>query len=183
VNSNAPDPVLLCAEINWTDLQPDLTARNRTGELWNANYTVPNASANAAAVLTLVSSNWAADRLQSAAVWERAQVRADGTLWTAPFDPVRRLAPLPDDWRQLGAATNWVALWGQSGVGFGLTSDGTLWTWGLELGKEPVKTLQTRLQMLRRRLTGNGGPPVAVPPYSSEPRPLLKLVPTPPNQK
>jgi hypothetical protein len=185
VTSNAPAPVLLCAETNWTELEPDLMARNRLGELWDATYSFPNASANAAGVLTLVSSNWAADHLQSAARGERAQVRADGTLWTAPFHPARglALAPLPGDWHQLGSQTNWVSLWGQYGTGFGLTTDGTLWTWGLDLGKEPVKTFQTRLELLRRRLTGNGGPPTVVLPYSAEPRPLLKLVPSPPGPR
>ncbi len=185
VPTNVPAPALLCAETNWTELQADLTARNRAGELWDANYTVPNASANAAAVLTLVSSNWAADHLQSAARWERVQVRADRTLWAVPFHPPREPAPLPEDWRQRGTRTDWVAVWGQNAVAFGLTTDGTLWTWGLDLGKPPVKTFQTRLELLRRRLTGGRASisATAHPPYSSDPRPLLKLVPSPPGPR
>ena len=92
---------------------------------------------------------------------------------------------MPEDWRQVGYRTDWVALWGQNGVTFGLTTDETLWTWGLDLGKEPVKTFQTRLELLRRRLTGGRGSisGTAHPPYSAEPRPVLKLIPSPPGPR
>jgi hypothetical protein len=176
ITGTVPYPAQLCAESNWTGLEPNVMVRNRTGELWDANFTFPDASTNAAAVLTLVSSNWASDHLQSSPTWGRLQVRADGTLWTAPFHPPRGPAPLPEDWRQRGTGTNWVALWGWNEVGFGLTTDGTLWTWGLDLGKEPVKTLQTRLETLRNRLTGGPRTAATVQPYCSDPRPLLKLV-------
>jgi hypothetical protein len=172
------NPVPLCADRDWTELEPEVMARNRAGELWDATYAVPDASTNAAAVLTLVSSNWAADHLQSAAPWGRAQVRADGTLWTAPFQLRQGLAPFAGDWRQIEAATHWEAVWGGGPIGFALAADGTLWTWGLDLGKAPIKTLQSRLELLQRRLTGGSASTSArdFPPYSSEPRPLLKFV-------
>jgi hypothetical protein len=70
-----------------------------------------------------------------------------------------------------------VAVWGEAGTGFGLTADGTLWTWGADLGQEPAKTYESRMDLLRERLTG--GPRAAASrksvPATDQPRPLLKL--------
>ena len=61
-----------------------------------------------------------------------------------------------------------------------MTSDGTVWTWGLELDKEPVKSYESRMELLRDRLTGRAAPSRTTysmsSSYSAQPRPLLKLV-------
>jgi hypothetical protein len=106
------------------------------------------------------------------------QIRANGTLWVARLHPASSPAPVADDWRQLGTRSDWVAVWGQEETGFGMTSDGTVRTWGKELDKEPVKTYESRLDLLRERLTGGATPAaskVSVK-YSAQPRPLLKLI-------
>jgi hypothetical protein len=173
---------LVCAETNWTSLDANGLARNQTGELWDLRNARPNPQARASEACSLVSSNWVSDRVRSESVWSRVQVRANGTLWTAPLRPSPPPALLAEDWRQLGTRSDWVAVWGQARTGFGLTADGTVWTWGVELGQEPVKTYESRLELLRDRLTGGLRPTPdnissPIPPsFVAQPRPLLKLV-------
>jgi hypothetical protein len=172
------DAIQVCAETNWTSLDANGLARNQAGELWDIKSASPNPHAGALVVCSLVSSHWVSDRVHSVEVWSRVQVRANGTLWTAPFHPESAAAPAPQDWSQLGTRSDWVAVWGQAGTGFGLTADGTVWTWGVEMGREPVKTYESRLELLRARLTGRAQPTASrnSPPSVALPRPLLKLV-------
>jgi alpha-tubulin suppressor-like RCC1 family protein len=137
-------PVPFCSESNWISLDANGVARNKAGQLWDVSDSMPNPHAGASAVFTLVSSNGALERVDSA--------------------PTLRL--------------NWVKLWKHGATGFGLTADGMVWTWGMELGKEPVKTYESRLELLRDRLTGRAVPTASKKSsfYSSQPRPLLKLV-------
>jgi ABC-2 family transporter protein len=175
-------PSLVCAESNWTALNADGLACNKAGELWDVKNAYPNPAAGAAEVCSLVSSDWLADRVHSAPVWTRTQIRVGGTLWKVNLVPSPPPVALADDWRQLGARSDWVAAWGESRTGFGLTADGTVWTWGVELGQEPVKSYETRLELLRQRLTGGLRPGAGrisgqtPPPFVAQPRPLLKLV-------
>jgi hypothetical protein len=61
---------------------------------------------------------------------------------------------------------------------FGLTSDGTLWVWGYDLGAEPVMTFETRLQILKQRLSGQSWRNIAAStPFIQKPRPLLRMAP------
>ena len=65
-----------------------------------------------------------------------------------------------------------------------MTSDGTLWTWGYDLGREPVPDFLSRLKLLRLRISGWSGARLlpartyATPPSQKHPRPLLRLVST-----
>jgi hypothetical protein len=181
VSINSPGPARFCADTNWTALDAAGLARNQAGELWDLADAAPNPLAGAPAVFSLVSYNWASDRVNSVPSLTRMQVRADGTLWVAHILSSSAAAPKADDWRQLGTRSDWVALWGHQETGFGMTSDGTVWTWGMDLGKEPVKTYESRLELLRDRLTGLVTPRAGktvpfVAFYSTQPRPLLKLV-------
>ncbi len=180
VNAGVTFPTQVCAETNWIALDANGLARNQAGELWDVSSAPPNPQAAAAAVCTLVSSNWKADRVYSAPVWTRTQVRADGTLWTARIVPRSAPAVVLEDWRQLGSRSDWSAAWGQGATGFGLTADGMVWTWGLQLDKDPVNTYRSRLALLRDRLAGRpwNSSPASMTPYSfsAQPRPLLKLV-------
>jgi hypothetical protein len=183
------DPTRLCAETNWTGLSADGLASNKAGELWDVKYANPNPASRAAEVCSLVSSDWTADRVHSTPVWTQTQIRAGGTLWTVHLVPSTPPLALADDWRQLGARSDWVAAWGEGPTGFGLTADGTVWTWGVELGQEPVKTYETRLELLRQRLTGGLRPGAGrfprqtLPRFVAQPRPLLKLVDARANQQ
>jgi hypothetical protein len=177
VNNKFPIPILLCAETNWTALDANGMARNQAGQMWDVANALPNPSAAVSAVCSLVSSDWASDRVCSAPSWMRTQVRADGTLWMAHLDSPSRAAPMPGQWSRLGVRSDWVAAWGHEETGFGMTADGTVWTWGLALDKEPVKTYESRLELLRDRLTGRASPTASTlsSSYSSQPRPLLRL--------
>jgi len=173
-------PTQVCAETNWIALDANGLARNQAGELWDVESALPNPQAGAAAVCSLVTSNWMADRVYSVPVWTRARIRADGTLWTARFLPQPAPAVVLGEWRQLGSRSDWLATWGHGAAEFGLTADGTVWTWGLQLDKDPVKTYQSRLALLRDRLTGHpwNSSPASITAYSfsAQPRPLLKLI-------
>ena len=174
IATNLPEPVLVCAETNWIRLDADGMARNRAGELWDAGSALPNAAASVNSVCHLASSNWASARIRSASPWIKAEVRSNGTLWASLPDA----SPPNQELRQIGTRTDWVDLWGTGGTLFGLTSDGTLWVWGYDLGAEPVMTFETRLQILKQRLSGQSWRNIAAStPFIQKPRPLLRMAP------
>jgi hypothetical protein len=73
------------------------------------------------------------------------------------------------------------------GATFGLTADGTLWTWGRNLGEQPRVETRSRIEVAKLRAAAALGlrPPNMWTPYSAEPtypvqeklRALMKLVP------
>jgi hypothetical protein len=176
VSTNLTVPTLVCAETNWIGLDANCLVRNRAGELWSAAFAVPDAQAGASAVCSLVSSNWAADHAHSVSPWMKAQVRSDGALWAA-FRSWAGVPPSAQEWRQIGSRSDWVEVWGAGGTLFGLTSDGTLWAWGIDLGAEPALSFESRLQLLKDRLSGRGGGGQnPTQPMLKQPRPLLRLL-------
>ncbi len=178
MNTNLTVPTLVCAETNWIGLEANGLVRNRAGELWDAGFVWPDAQTGASSVCTLVSPNWATDRARSVAFRMKAQVRSNGTLWVASR-PWIGFPPSSQEWRQIGSRSDWLGVWLVGGTSFGLTSDGTFWAWGFDLGAEPVLTFEARLGLLKERLGGRswvGGN--FSPPILKEPRPLLRLVPS-----
>jgi hypothetical protein len=180
--TNIEAPILLCAESNWISINARGQARNRAGELWDAAYRMPNSTGSAAAVCRLLSPNWTADHIEVAPYWMKCQIRGGGTLWSTAVEP--------DSWyitgepttpyRQLGNRSDWVALWGVHGTALGLTADGTLWAWGYDVGREPIVTAASRIQLVQAvangQVTRTGNAPAKLPPILEEPRPLLKMV-------
>jgi ABC-type transport system involved in multi-copper enzyme maturation permease subunit len=177
-NTISSYPTLVCTETNWIALSADGLARNQAGQLWDIRNAVPNPQADAASVCFLVNSNWLSDHEHCIIESGRAQIRGDGTLWSALPRSGSTSTPAAEAWRQLGARSDWVSVWGAGFTAFGLTADGMVWTWGAELGQEPPKTYETRLELLRTRLTGFRQPAASKSPalLVTEPRPLLKLV-------
>jgi hypothetical protein len=113
------------------------------------------------------------------------ELRTDGTLGVAPAASLNwnwsASGPLIGAVEQFGNRSDWTALWGVNGTAFGLTRDGTLWIWGIDLGREAVATATTRIQLMKaairsgaaiRFLWDSGGLP---PPILAEPRPLMKF--------
>ncbi len=191
VNTNATEPILLCADTNWTSLDANGQARNRAGELWDASFSLPDPNATAATVCRRISSDWAGDRIESAPFLMRCQIRANGTLWSTTLTPSLAgswslPAPTSTAWRQVGSRSDWVRLWGWRGTSFGLTADGVLWVWGFDLGREAVVTPRTRIQLVQAILSGQARLGYGInarnlpPPILEEPRPLMKLVNAPP---
>jgi hypothetical protein len=86
------------------------------------------------------------------------------------------------EWHRLGKRTDWIGLWGAGGgTAVGLTADGTLWTWGIDPGREPELNMSARLKLVQGRLMtliGPGARPVSVGSaraIQSEPRPLIRM--------
>jgi hypothetical protein len=177
VNTNIDEPALLCADTNWISLNANGQARNRAGELWDAAYSLPNPEGSATSVCRRMSSNWAADHIESAPYSMNCQIRSNGTLWiTKPSAGVWNSPPPSSAWHQVGNRNDWVTAWGAMGTSFGLTADGTLWVWNVDVGRERGTDYRTRIQMLQARVNGRGGyVSSTMPPYLEEPRALMKL--------
>ena len=158
--------------------------RNRSGEVWEPFHAAPNPEASAASSFRLVVSNAVPGRFAAAWCGEPRiyEVRSDGTLWERT-QPLSTYAATPvGEWRRLGKRSDWLALWGTGGTALGLTADGTLWTWGIDPGREQAPDFLSRLKLARIRLMSVFGPgprpiPVgAMPAYQEQPRPLMRLV-------
>lgn len=187
-------PTRVCAETNWVGFVPgalDLVV-NRAGEVWVPFIGPPNPEASADANCQFVYSNYVAGRFASAYCGDSRlyQIRDDGTLWQTT-DPVwagRMGTPGTTTWTRAGKRSDWVAVWSGGVTAFGLTREGTLWTWGVDLGREPAEKSVSRLSELRARLAsalsktppgmmGWPGGKQVEPSYEAEPWPLMKLVP------
>jgi hypothetical protein len=184
---NVPLPSQVCLESNWTGFmtwgfQP--LVRNRSGEVWEPFHTVLNPKAYAASSFRLVATNSVPGRFAAAWCGEPRiyEVRSNGTLWERT-QPLSSSSATPvGEWRRLGKRSDWAALWSTGGTALGLTADGTLWTWGIDPGREPAPDFLSRLNVARSRLIsliGTGPRPVvtgAMPAYQQQPRPLMRLV-------
>jgi hypothetical protein len=186
-----PDPTRLCCETNWTSIEfaigNAVCVRNAAGELWEIRTDLPiNPEAYVAAFGRLLVTNSAP---QSAAVATTSfheawlyDIRADGTLWKTPFAWNLAAMKTPAVWQQAGRRTDWVWLCGGWGTAYGLTSDGTLWTWGCDYSKPPVvrqRAASSPLQSLIQRWTSPSTMNTyseSVPPFQTEPRPLMRIM-------
>jgi hypothetical protein len=158
--------------------------QNQAGELWEPFHAAPNPEASAASSFRLVVSKAVPGRF--AAAWSGGprtyEVRSDGTLWERE-QPLNSYSNIPvGEWRQVGKRSDWTTLWGGGGTAMGLTHDGTIWTWGIDVGREPVPDFWSRFKLAQGRLITMVGPtprPMlagATPAYQKQPRPLMRLV-------
>ena len=185
--SNLPLPTQLCVESNWTGFVPSVfvpLVQNRAGELWEPFHAAPNSEASAVSSFRLVVTNAVPGRF--AAAWcgdpKVCELRPDGSLWerTQPLSSFTGVAV--GEWRRLGKRSDWVAIWGAGGTALGLTADGTVWTWGVDLSREPAPNFLSRLRLAQSRLRtlfGPGPRPMvagAMPAFQKQPRPLMRLV-------
>jgi hypothetical protein len=177
----------VCLESNWTGF---VTwgflplVRNSLGEIWEPFHAAPNPEASAASSFHLVATDAVPGRFASAWCGEPRvfEVRSDGTLWERT-QPLNTSAVTPvGEWRRLGKRSDWATLWGSGGTALGLTADGTLWTWGIDLGGNQPSDFLSRLKLARTRLMSLFGPgprpmaSAAPPAYQEQPRPLIRLV-------
>jgi ABC-type transport system involved in multi-copper enzyme maturation permease subunit len=185
-----PTPTLFCRDSNWTRLTYGIgmwpLARNASGEVWKLALALADPSAPISEIGDLSATDSLTDRIVTAFVGkpELYELRNDGTLWEKPFSISPQFIVSPDEkWRQVGTRSDWVALWG-SHTAFGLTADGTLWTWGLDPSRDTTWTFSMRLQLIQDRIHGvfgngagawtTGHGPAAV--IQETPRPLLRLI-------
>jgi hypothetical protein len=192
-------PTQLCVETNWLGFDRSFglpLARNSAGEFWllqGFGSSLPDATAPASSIGTLFvqasASNQPSQTLNPfRAGLSRYEVHTNGTLWASPIilsAPVR--TGVIQAAAQAGPWTNWLAAANMQNAAFGLTADGTLWTWGWNLGAEPRVDTRSRIELAKSRAAAALGMSSSAPgvPYSAgpaypiqeEPRPLMRLVP------
>lgn len=200
-NIELSSPQRVCQESNWSQPMPGIPLRvwTRSGELWDFPFQMaPGPARDVDEVGRLIVSNSAPERVAFGFVGGQnmyAQniylVRNDGTLWQAPYSFLNAGSPVTGPWTCISSRHDWTRLWSGSGTVFGLTADGTLWTWGVDHGKESPATraaaasdssLQTTLRDWLNQKSGTPGRSGPMPPVVREPRPLLKLIYTDSNQ-
>jgi hypothetical protein len=166
-------PTQLCAETNWLGIDRTFgfpALRNKDGELWalpGTSVTFPSPATSISAISQLL-------------------------VRVYPAGPPAHPGALPGVIRQAQRAdqrNDWVAVANSQCVAFGLTADGTLWTWGWKIGENPKVQSQSRLaaaMYLARVALGKAGPSgitsMRAPPtygLQEKPRALMKLVPEP----
>ena len=179
-------PTRVCYETNWVGFTTgfQVLARTHSGELWEPFNAPPSAKDPATATCRLVTSNALPDHVALAYCGKSLlyEVRPAGTLWKREYASLSLPGPsAPGKWHQAGNRSDWVSIWGVGGTAFGLTSDGTLWTWGTDPSRASVEAFSARLAMVQLRLKTIFSPrpfpsqSPRTPAYQSEPRPLLRL--------
>jgi len=180
-----PIPTQVCRETNWLALQWDGSgiqglALDRDGGLWCLFNSQPQPSADAASVCDLFASNCVPGRFAFVYPGGLCQLHPDGTLWEAKMDfshpPNYKLL---NQWRRLGKRSDWIGLWGGMGTAYGVTADGTVWTWGCAFGQEGITSGASKMHALENQIRRSLG--LAVKPYTTggvtpiqkEPRPLI----------
>lgn len=155
---------------------------NSSGQLWDfaAFY-----QASAGAYATVVLPNSASGRaiLAFTGVLRIFSVHVDGTLWAKDYSWQSGPIPARGDWQRVGKRSDWVSLWSGHGTAFGLTADGTLWTWGPDPSEDPMTSFAARLRVAQLGLRSLFAPrspgrwqPGINYPCQTQPRPLLRLV-------
>jgi ABC-type transport system involved in multi-copper enzyme maturation permease subunit len=184
-----PTPTLVCSETNWTGLGSGFGmwpwARNASGEIWQFTPALADPTVSLSAIGQLTASNSAPNQLVSGYVGkpELFEVRGDGTLWEQAFSlPPRFIVAPSEPWRQVGTRSDWQKVWASNNTVFGLTADGTLWTWGLDPSRNGKWTFSMKVRLVEERLKeifsssfrsrAGYGSPMAI---QETPRPLLHL--------
>jgi hypothetical protein len=182
------EPTQVCRETNWTGLANNFgpLALNQSGEVWAVAALPPSSEASIAAVGSLLLSNTAPRHVAVAygGPSKVYQIRPPGTLWqmNCRAQSASLSVSPAEPWRRVGKRSDWVALWGGSGAAFGLTADGTIWSWGLDLRQGATTDLIAALKNFPTRLRRYLGFSAPMPmtrgqmAIQSKPRPLLRLV-------
>ena len=188
IAKNFATPIRVCADTNWVAFVPSTSplVRNRAGELWDPTFAPADPNAPAASSCRRVAGSGANNQVAVAMVGKpkRYEVRPDGSLWESDYTVGAAAATPGNGARRVGKRSDWVSLWSGAGTALGLTADDTLWTWGIDPGREPVfgfaskvRAAQMRLRALAGARATGGLPYTASPPFEKEPRPLVRLVP------
>ena len=171
-------PTKVCRETNWTELKsgPILLGVAANG-MWEALNSTPTPEGEREKVCNLLAGTSSA--LAFCGLPELFEIRDGGTLYKSPLSFDFK-SSAKNDRRQVGDRRDWTYLAGHSSV-FGLTADGTIWTWGAELGLAPIPDERSQVKILVAEIGKKFGmgpkslQTVAMAPYQSEPRPLMKI--------
>jgi hypothetical protein len=187
-----PVPVQLCRETNWLGLETKfyawgVLAWTTSGDLWEFSTVSSNAEASVTSIARLIATNSRADHVAYAIFPSQKRIvfyrlHEDGTLWQSDFSSGPAGFTPGNIWRQVGARSDWISIWGGGGTALGLTSDGTIWTWGIDWSRKPEIPFSLRWQMLQDRVakifkpTAGSGGIGPTPAYQELPRPLMRLI-------
>ncbi|EEF59100.1 RCC1 domain-containing protein [Pedosphaera parvula] len=158
--------------------------RNNKGEIYSPSSAASNPTMPAAQFGQQIATNIFTDQF-AMVVTDKPKcfaLHTDGTLWEMNIRYRPGVLEPTHKWSRVGTRSDWVSLCDASGAAIAMTSDGTVWMWGADLGQEPVPDTRSRIQLLKNRfLSFIGSPPLgsttsAYYPVQREPRPLLRLV-------
>lgn len=181
--TDLPTPTRVCRETNWvsfvTGFPPMIL--NKSGELWELLGTPPQPDGLAGAVCRLVATNASPGRITAGLGNDRMlyQIRSDNTLWARSIPLTGQWGGAQAPWQRLGKRSDWVSIQGGGPMTFGMTADGTLWTWGYD-PTGPVRTVfslalvQARVGELFGGSAANLGRGLT-PKMQLEPRPLVRF--------
>jgi hypothetical protein len=199
------EPTQLCMETNWIGFDPAfgfVLARNDAGEFWYLHgngRSFPSASASIRSTGLLFAHTSTSSQLSKTlnpfgTRQSHYEIHTNGTLWFSLIDfSANTLPGALLEARQAGPRTDWLAVARARAAPngglttFGLTADGTLWTWGWNLGEKPTVQVQSRIEVAKLRakaLLSKGSANIYVPgnatatyPVQEKPRALMKLAP------
>jgi hypothetical protein len=185
-----PFQTQVCQETNWVGLLEGFPtmALTRNGDLWELSGARPNPQAPAAAVCRLIASNAAPGRIATTYCGDRKiyELRGDGTLWEKPCLFGLATEAKKFSWRRVGRRSDWVYITAAGATAFGLTADGTVWTWGHDPTRASPAGLLANLRLMQMRISSAiaGRGPMAfgtatVPGIQKQPRPLMRLIAAP----
>jgi alpha-tubulin suppressor-like RCC1 family protein len=190
--NNFQTPTQVCRETNWIGLGlgSGPLAWTSSGEVWQPITTAsPDAEASVAVTGELIATNSAPNRLIFAisGTPKLYELRVDGTIWEKEYALAPWSSKPTDTWHRFGKRSDWVGIWSVSQTALGLTSDGTIWTWGVDLSQGPKPAEGQKLMLLMARiraafggnsLTGFAGTRSSPLRWASqkEPRPLMRMV-------
>jgi hypothetical protein len=156
--NNVPEPTQVCSESNWTgfvNAGMSIKVRNQKGELWEPFYNAPNPDLGAAATCRLAGVEEGINQMAFAfcGVPTAFQIQTNGTLWRKQYEVGSTVMESTEKWQKVGKRSDWLSLWGGGGAVFGLTADGTLWTWGYDFSREAPDGVRERFQLLRAQIS------------------------------
>jgi hypothetical protein len=182
-------PTRVCRETNWVGFASGFLPlfRSGSGEIWQPFLAPPNGESPVGSCCTLVASNAQPDSIAAAYCGSAKlfEIHPDRTLWERPYAFNPWLPSTPETPRKTGDRSDWISLWSAGGTAFGLTADGTIWTWGIDPSKPLKRSLSSWLKSLQARagstLAVTPTPrammaPATQPGYQKEPRPLMRVV-------
>jgi hypothetical protein len=111
-------------------------------------------------------------------------IQPGGTMTVTPLSSWPASAPSLSTPVRFGQRTDWISVWGGAGTLIGLSSDGSLWTWGIDFGQERHYNLGERLDIAKKAIANALGAAPRPGQYDEwggyqpqkEPRMLLRMV-------
>jgi hypothetical protein len=184
-------PIQFSNDTNWSDFVNGFLPmfRTQSGEIWEGVFAaLPSSNSPISASCRMLATNFLPDAIAIAAsdTARIFELHADGTLWQRPFPgmPGSPNSNKNQKWTRVGKRSDWTRLWSSGGTAFGLTKDGTIWTWGFDPTRPPQQSISSYLQNMQASVQDRLGKTTTAPGksgrprhYQKEPRPLLRVVP------